>query len=149
MTASRQTDSPRLETKWSTGVIIRYVLLQIPGFVLLTVVLLLLHSWFNLSLTVMFILLAVWAVKDIILFPFVWKAYAPAGLFAAGERLVGERGYAVENLDPTGYVRIKHELWRARIPDGHPPISPDSPVIVEEQHGLTLIVTAARPDPAN
>jgi len=53
-----------------------------------------------------------WFVKDMVLYPFLRSAYAPHDSLPI-ERLIGSRGYAIETLTPSGYIRIGSELWRA------------------------------------
>ena len=53
-----------------------------------------------------------WFVKDMVLYPFLRNAYAPHDSLPI-ERLIGLRGYAIETLTPSGYIRIGSELWRA------------------------------------
>jgi membrane-bound ClpP family serine protease len=57
--------------------------------------------------------------------------------------LLGARGRAVERLDPSGYVRVDGELWRAEAMDGE--IAAGAQVVVREADGLTLRVESAAP----
>lgn len=52
-----------------------------------------------------------WVVKDLLLYPFLRRAYEPDITGAA--RLIGARGIAEGDLTPHGYVRVRGELWRA------------------------------------
>jgi membrane protein implicated in regulation of membrane protease activity len=118
----------------------KYLLLQAPGLVLVALVLIALEQWAGLPRWSVYVLLLVLLLKDLVLFPFVRRAYefessSPVG---AG-RLVGARGISTELLDPFGYVRVGGELWRA---EASPSIPQGSPVRVREVRGLTLIVEA-------
>lgn len=82
--------------------------------------------------------------KDLALFPAMRTAFRPSP--SPGH--VGERGEALEPLNPSGYIRVKGELWRAEacrpgrwIPEG-------STVVVRELRGLTLLVEENLDPPA-
>ena len=83
----------------------RYVLFQVPGWVLAVIAVVLLRRWVDLSLGAATALLGVWVVKDFLLFPFLRSAYEQDTRTGA-ERLIGERGVAVERLDSAGYIRV-------------------------------------------
>jgi membrane protein implicated in regulation of membrane protease activity len=82
---------------------------------------------------------AAWVAKDAVLFAFVRDAYS-VGVRAPAEALLGARGVATEAIDPDGYVRVGHELWRARLAPGAAPIASGAAVLVESVEGLTLRV---------
>ena len=75
------------------------------------------------------------------MFPFVWRAYDRDGR-GDGHEMVGMRGTAMERLDPSGYVRVRGELWQAEVMGGCPPIDEGQGVRVRGIHGLTLLVQA-------
>ncbi len=117
----------------------RYVLFQVPGWVLAVIAVVLLRRWVDLSLGAATALLAVWVVKDFLLFPFLRSAYEQETRTGA-ERLIGERGVAVERLEPAGYIRVHGELWRAeQLPPGEP-IPEGARVTVHAARGFTLFV---------
>ena len=101
---------------------VRYALLQLPGWILAAGVLYVLHRWIGLPLWAAAILLAADVAKDVLLYPYLRRAYE-TDVGAGAERLVGERAEACETLDPAGYVRIRGELWSARLRDGEPEAS--------------------------
>jgi membrane-bound serine protease (ClpP class) len=80
----------------------------------------------------------VWAAKDAILFPFVWRSYDTWG----GNRRpsIGSQGVAETSLSPSGYIRLHGELWRAELAEGKEPISKGETVEVKAIQGLTLFV---------
>lgn len=91
----------------------RYLLLQIPGWVLVGIVLYAAHAWAGLRPSLALLLLLAYVLKDFVLYPVLRRAYEgdePAGPAA----LLGRTGEAIELLDPEGYVRVDGELWRAR-----------------------------------
>ena len=117
----------------------RYVLFQIPGWVLAVIAVALLRQWFALSLGAAAALLAVWVVKDFLLFPFLRSAYEQDPRTGT-ERLIGERGVTVERLDSAGYIRGHGELWQAeQLPPGEP-IPEGARVTVHAARGFTLLV---------
>ena len=117
----------------------RYVLFQAPGWVLAVIAVMMLRQWTDVSLWAATALVAVWVVKDFLLFPFLRSAYEQDTRMGA-ERLIGERGVAVERLESVGYIRVHGELWRAeQLPPGEP-IPEGARVTVHAARGFTLLV---------
>ena len=119
----------------------KYLLLQIPGLLIVAVVLLALWEWSGLSSVVAVALFLVWIVKDVLMFPLVRRAYesdAKTGV----DQLIGLAGTAREPMSPDGYVFVRGELWRARLRPGDEPIPVGSTVRVVAADRFTLIVTA-------
>jgi len=130
------------EAGWTVRVLVRYILLQIPGTALLVLILIQLRNWFDLPAWSVCGLVAISVAKDVILFPFVWRAY-DWDRQSETHSMVSRRGIAKERLAPSGYIRIRGELWKAKVMGGGPPIEKGEAVWVEEIQGLTLLV---RPD---
>lgn len=125
---------------WTSRTVRRYLALQLPGTALLVAALLLARSWLEFPGWVFWTVVAAWLAKDLVLFPFVWKAYdAPDG----SHPIVGENGVARDRLAPSGYVRIGGELWKAKVPEGGPAIEPGGAVRVRKVEGVTLVVEPA------
>lgn len=125
----------------------RYVLFQVPGWVLAVIAVVMLREWTDVSLWAAIALVAVWVVKDFLLFPFLRSAYEQDTRVGA-ERLIGERGVAVERLDSVGYIRVHGELWRAeQLPPGEP-IPEGARVTVHAARGFTLLVQREPTDSA-
>lgn len=131
-------DSVRI-SPFDPRVILRYTLLQLPGFILLALILFLFHSWFDIPVRAVMLVLGLWVAKDIILFPFVWRSYIP-GEFSPLKALIGLQGVAVESLNPSGYIRLRNELWAAKIARGHFAVRTGETVQVKDVEGLTLLV---------
>jgi len=92
---------------------------------------------------------ALWILKDLLLFPFLWRSYStsPAGL---KNTLTGQEGRVRERLDPRGRILVHGVLWQAEIAEGRDPAEAGSRVVVREMRGLTLVVEAAgEEDPAS
>ena len=55
---------------WSARTLLRYILLQLPGWILMLLLLMLLDRWVGLSNWLIAIVFACWVGKDVIMFPF-------------------------------------------------------------------------------
>jgi membrane protein implicated in regulation of membrane protease activity len=124
----------------ASSTLLRYWLFQLPGALVVTGLLVLLVHWWDLSPRLAAAFLAIWVLKDLALYPFVRKAYEPRSGGGA-DALVGALATARDRLDPEGYVRVGHELWRARVRGG--PVEQGRSVRVVEVRGLTLLVEDA------
>jgi membrane protein implicated in regulation of membrane protease activity len=118
----------------------RYVLFQIPGWVVAAAVCAVLWSAGVISAWTAAALLAFWVAKDAAMYPFVREAYRPAPTGAA--RLVGHDGVTREPLEPTGYVEVGGTLWQAEVAPGTPRVAAGQRVTVCGASGLTLLVAA-------
>ncbi len=117
----------------------KYLLLQIPGWLLAVLVLWLLGRWVDFPFWAAVGLLLLWVIKDLLLFPFVRRAYE-SGVKRGAEGLIGAQGIAQERLAPAGYIRVGGELWRAEALQTDVPIPPGSRVKVQAVRGLTLLI---------
>ena len=124
---------------WSAKVVLRYALLQIPFTALVAVVLILLRKWVEFPIWFVCALVALLIVKDIALYPFVWRAYDPESP-ALTNQMEGAQGIAIEDLHPTGYVEIGAERWQAEMAGNGPSIRRGQRVRVRGIRGLTLLV---------
>jgi len=126
-------------------IIIRYALLQVPELLLIIIGLYLVQIWVDLADWLFWGIIFVMVIKDIILFPFLWRAYDwdnPKNR----NPLLGVRGIARERLTPNGYIFINGELWMAESTDKEMIIEKDEHVIVTDVQGLTLFVRSAKED---
>jgi membrane protein implicated in regulation of membrane protease activity len=124
---------------WTVRILVRYILLQVPGTALLVFILIQLRNWFDLPVWSVWGIITISVAKDLILFPFVWSAYDWDRQEEANP-MVGRRGIAKERLAPSGYIQISGELWKAKVVEGSPPVEKGEGVQVEEMQGLTLLV---------
>ncbi|OGP63606.1 MAG: hypothetical protein A2170_00685 [Deltaproteobacteria bacterium RBG_13_53_10] len=118
---------------------LRYALYQIPDMAILVLILFLLHQWVDLSLWLFIGLVNLWLVKYVLVFTFVWPAYdkpRPGDV----KSLIGTEGIAEERLDPSGYIRVHGELWRAEVMGKTIPIEKGETILIERACGLTLLV---------
>ena len=127
--------------------LVRYLLLQLPGWCGVLLVLWLLELFWQLPIWLGAMLFAAFVAKDLVLFPFLRHAYSDEPSRMIGpERLIGARGVAEEDLAPRGFVRVRGERWRADGPaSGATPISRGDPVVVRAVRGLTVEVELAEP----
>ena len=120
-------------------VYVKYTLVNLPGIALLVVILVLADSWISIPAWLFWIVIALSLAKDIISFPFVWKAYDskdPGSM----RSLIGQRGTALELLTPEGYIRVQGELWKAETVNGCPPIGKGETVRIKNIQGLKVFV---------
>ena len=119
----------------------RYILYQIPGWLLAVAAAVLLHRWVGLPAWAAAALVVVWTLKDAALYPFLRTAYQQDSRRVV-ERLVGLVGVAVEPLAPRGYVRVRGELWLAEPSTTDLEILRGHEVTVDAVRGTTLLVSA-------
>jgi membrane protein implicated in regulation of membrane protease activity len=125
--------------RWSRRVIIKYSLLQLPALVFLAFILYLIRLWVQMPAWLIWGMVGLWVVKDVMLFPFVWRSYDQNRLGDVNS-MVGLYGIAKNSLAPSGYVEVHGELWRAEVVQGAPFVESGGGVRVKEIRGLTLIV---------
>lgn len=118
---------------------LRYILLNIPALAAVILILIIIQHWVVLPAWLFWSILGFWIIKDVVLFPVVWRAYdwdRPG----RSRSMIGEQGVARDRLAPSGYVRVRGELWRAeKLGDG-PPIEAGQSVQIVQMEGLTLFV---------
>ena len=117
----------------------KYLLLQIPGWILWSLILMWAHASLTLPLWTGGVLLCLAVVKDFVLYPFVRSAYE-SDVKTGVERLVGVGGKVQRALDPKGYIRVNGELWQAKTELADQPLPSGCSVTVRAFRGLTLIV---------
>jgi len=130
-----------MKRRWPARVLIKYILLQLPLIVLLPLILYFIRQWVDIPVWLIWGLVALMIIKDIIMFPRVWRSYDQS---RPGDptSIIGMRGIAQDRLAPTGYIQVRSELWRAEVIEGYPPIANGKYVRVVGIEGLTLIVQA-------
>lgn len=114
----------------------KYLLWQLPGWGILALALV----WFTLAMDLgRWIAVAVFClfvIKDLVLFPVMRVAFRPSPPVPP----MGERGEAIELLEPSGYIRVNGELWKAEACGPGKQISVGSTVVVHGVRGLTVLV---------
>ena len=124
---------------WSSRVVLRYALLQMPALALLILLLILVQRWVDLPAWFIYGLIVFWIAKDVILFPFTWRAYDQDRNRAVNS-MVGARGITKDRLAPSGYIQVHGELWRAEVMGNALPVERGETVRVQGIRGLTLLV---------
>jgi membrane-bound ClpP family serine protease len=130
---------------WTPRVIWRYTLLQLPGLALVIIITMLARQYLDIPRLYGWAILVLWVVKDVALFPFVWRAYETDRRDHANT-MIGVLGIAKERLSPAGYVLVRGELWRGEVEKGYASIEAGMPVQVEGVRGLTLLVRPVHDD---
>jgi membrane protein implicated in regulation of membrane protease activity len=121
-------------------VVLRYALIQLPGTVLLALVILLINRWWvTVPLWLGSGIVGLSIVKDIVLFPLLWRSYA-GGDPDDPSSMIGRRGIVIGRLDPEGHVRVRGELWRAETVENDRPVEEGQGVAVVGVSGLKLYV---------
>lgn len=119
-------------------VYLRYFLFQLPGTVILVSVMLMVHHNIGFDWKIFWIVLLVWIIKDIVMFPFIWRSYGTSSETEV-HGLRGKKGTVTRKLDPEGYVRIGGELWRAVL-DENGIAEKGERVVVISRQGITVRV---------
>jgi membrane-bound ClpP family serine protease len=119
--------------------IARYTLFQIPDLILLSLGLAAAVRWWGFPVLAAYGVVALWIVKDVILFPILRVAYESSSSGGV-EGILGALGVVTQPLVPSGYVWLGSERWKAELVSGSGPVSVGSAIRVIEVRGLTLIV---------
>jgi membrane-bound ClpP family serine protease len=120
----------------------RYLLFEIPGWIVAAAVLAILVHAEELRARTAWILLALFVAKDFALYPVLRVGYQPSAPDGSAS-LVGALGTARGRLDPEGWVRVGAELWRAELAHGQAPVEAGGAVRVVAVDALTLHVERA------
>ena len=126
----------------SQRTVAKYILFQLPELSVVCLLAIGARSWVGLPDWAAAGIIALWVVKDAVLYPFVWRAY-DWDRSNDSNAMVGARGTAKEPLTPSGYVQVRGELWRAELAAGCQHVEEGDPVQVQKIDGLTLIVRPA------
>jgi membrane protein implicated in regulation of membrane protease activity len=124
-------------------IIIRYALLQVPALVLLVVLIILAKRWIDLPQWFIWVIIGLWIAKDVALFPLTWRAYDQDHARPESS-MIGVIGIAEEKLNPSGYIRIGGELWKAELAVKDLLIEKGEAVQVQGIRGLTLLVSRGK-----
>lgn len=120
-------------------VVLRYSLFQLPEIAVVILVMATLRVLLNIPMWSIWTFIIFWIAKDIIMFPFVRDAYDKWNTGSAGA-LIGLQGKVVEALSPSGYVKVRGELWRAEAVKEVPRIDKGDIIEILGSRGYTLIV---------
>ncbi|MEX2352786.1 MAG: NfeD family protein [Gammaproteobacteria bacterium] len=124
--------------------LIRYTLLQIPGWVFLACLLWWANSNDWISFTTASWIMAAWLLKDALLYPLCKPAFDD-GPDIGPETLLGRETETIVALNPEGMIRLDGEHWTVRAKDKQT-IPSGQRVRVTAIEGLVLIVEIAGED---
>ena len=116
-------------------VVLRYGLFQLPLLGVVVVILLVLDQVFTLPPWVIVSVVVLMVAKDVVMFPFTWRAY-DTDLSGQTHSMIGARCITQEPLEPSGYIFIRGERWRAVAMDSRNGIPTGETVEVHAMHGL-------------
>lgn len=118
----------------------RYALLQILGWALVLLVVLLLLRWDWINTTAAVVVIVLWLAKDVLLYPLYLPALAAESAVSPGvEAMVGRVGNCRTEVNGRGMIEVQGERWLARSADGTR-IAPGLRVQVVGHDGLILQV---------
>ena len=123
----------------------RYLIFQIPGWLIAAAVLLALLHWEFLPPWLGVVGFFAWVLKDVMLYPLLHRAYQ-TNVKTGLQALVGARGFAHDDLSPKGFVRVQGELWSARaLPADQMIVAGTEVEIVSAEH-MTVFVRTVVPE---
>ncbi|MDF1593520.1 MAG: NfeD family protein [Desulfobacterales bacterium] len=123
----------------SLRVIFRYALFQLPDLFILILILLILQHFLKIHGYAILIIIGIWILKDIALYPFIGRFYDPdyqKDWFS----MVGKKGIVKKSLKPKGKILVKGELWKAEVVEKDITIHSGETVVVQGIKGLNLLV---------
>lgn len=118
---------------------LRYLLLTIPGVVVLILVLMIVEHWLTMPSWLFWAVIFLWLAKEVVIFPFVWHAHDP-NRPGISRTMIGARGIVKKRIDPVGYILVAGELWKAERVETELSIEKGEHVRVVKMEGLKLFV---------
>ena len=103
------------------------------------------RQWLEMPAYLLWGLIVLWVGKDVVLFPFLWRFYDPDQQ-TDRFRMIGRKGFALNRLNPEGYVQVRSERWRAESVEQDDPIEKGKTICVVAAEGLKLTVSACAED---
>jgi membrane-bound ClpP family serine protease len=123
----------------NSKVILKYILIHLAEIAALVLVLLMIRYFVYVSTWIIVVIIVLWVIKDIALFPKVWRAYAFDDN-SPMRKLIGSEAIVVDSVNPAGHVRVRGELWKAEVRDRRYPAERGDRTRVVDIQGMTLIV---------
>jgi membrane-bound serine protease (ClpP class) len=125
-----------VRTRFTEAPFSTYLLAHLPGWTAATVIAWAFGALAILPVWVCVLLAAAVVAKDVVSYRTMRRYYTPE---PSERRLVGQGGVAVTQLSPLGMVRVRGELWQARIVSAVS-VAEGAVVRVRDVQGLLLIV---------
>lgn len=125
---------------------LRYLLFQMPGWLIAGTALWALQSWGVISAAAALLCLSVLLLKDLVLYPWLKTAYETS-LPLGSKALIGARGIAASDVAPEGFIRVRGELWRGIAIPFDRAIPAGSVVEVVDADGMKIYVREWVPNP--
>lgn len=129
---------------WSLPVLLKYWSLQAAGWLIVLAAAWLAAELFAWPSKLVWIIFGVWAAKDALLYPLVWRSYDFRDWRPSAYPAEGTEAIVLRRLDPEGDVRVQGERWQAASA-GAVPIDEGARVRIMGRDGMTLIVTREPP----
>lgn len=120
-------------------VLIKYMLFQIPETAIFIIALLIADRWINIPFWYFWSFVALWIVKDIISFPFLWYAFTNTVSENQYPR-IGAEGIVLEKCNPKGHVILQGECWQAETTESRICINKGEHIVVNGHKGLVLLI---------
>ncbi len=124
---------------WSGRTLLKYSLIQLPAIAIVVLLIILVRQWIDVPSWLAWSLIVIWVAKDVVLYFFVWRAYE-WGSEKDTNPMNGLSGTARDRLDPSGFIFVRGELWKARVIEGDAVIEKGETVRVKGTRRLTLLV---------
>lgn len=122
--------------------LVRYTLLQVPGWLFLGTLLYVLWSRQWLGAEAAGWVMALWVLKDAVLYPLYRPALTGSTRTGGIRDLVGASGRARTPIDARGLVVVGGEFWRARVAPGQSAIAAGTAIRVTAVDRRVLVVAA-------
>jgi membrane protein implicated in regulation of membrane protease activity len=128
----------------SSKVILKYALIHSAELALVIGALIVVRPFVGIPTWLTIAAPVVWILKDIALFPKVWRAYASDDNDPM-RQFIGLEATVMDRLDPVGYVRVRGELWKAEMRDHRDSAIRGDRTEVVDTKGMTLTVELIGP----
>jgi membrane protein implicated in regulation of membrane protease activity len=118
---------------------VRYIGFQLPSWLVAGGIAMALDAWEQLPRIWLVGAVLLYMAKDFALYPWVRTAYEGT-VHDHGARLIGARAVVVVPLDPSGWVQLGSERWRAELRGSAEALDLGSSVSVSDVRGHVLLV---------
>lgn len=131
----------------NSKVVLKYLAVHVTELVVIVAALIVVRNLVGIPTWLVVTIPVLWILKDIVLYPKVWRSYAFADNRPV-RRLIGLEATVMYSLDPVGYVKVNGELWKAQNRDPRRPAGRGDRARVVDIQGTTLMVEGLERSPA-